>query len=332
MTPDPTRPLEREIDTLNHVPSAAVGVSVAIPTYDRSDVLLDTIRQLLAETPPAAEILILDQTPRHAEEVAARLADLHARGEIRWLRLEEPSQPAALNRGLLEATQPIVLFLDDDIRSVPGLIAAHAACYGDDAVWAVAGSVVQPHQQIVPSASPRRSTGAFGDFDFPFHSDEPVWIANGMSGNLSVRRDQALAVGGFDENFVPPVAYRFDADFCRRIIQGGGRILFAPAARIHHLRAARGGTRMRGSHLTSASPIHGVGDYYYALRHARGLELTAFMLRRPLREVLTRFHLRHPWWVPVKVLGEFRAIVQAIRLAIRGPSLLPSRSREGPGV
>jgi hypothetical protein len=48
-----------------------------------------------------------------------------------------------------------------------------------------------------------------------------------------------------------------------------------------------------------------------------------YLLRRPLREVRTRFHLRHPWWIPVKLLGELRALVQALSLSRRPPLLLP---------
>jgi GT2 family glycosyltransferase len=120
-----------------------------------------------------------------------------------------------------------------------------------------------------------------------------------MSGNMCLRREAALTLGGFDENFLPPVSYRFDSDFCKRLIRAGGKIRFEPSARIYHLRAARGGTRSVGCHLTSASPVHGVGDYYFAFRQGFNLATLGYVLRRPLREVRTRFHLRRPWWIPV---------------------------------
>jgi len=148
-----------------------------------------------------------------------------------------------------------------------------------------------------------------------------------MAGNLSVKRDRALAVGGFDANFTPPVAYRFETEFARRLVAAGGRIRFEPRASIRHLRAARGGTRSQGGHLTSSSPVHGVGDYYYALRCGRGWERFWYVLRRPLREVRTRFHLLHPWYIPVKLVGEVRALALAVRLHRGGPRLLPQEGR-----
>jgi hypothetical protein len=142
-----------------------------------------------------------------------------------------------------------------------------------------------------------------------------------MAGNLCVNRKKALESGGFDERFGPPVAFRFETEFAKRMILRGGRIWFEPTASVQHLRAASGGTRSRGSHLVSASPLHGVGDYYYALRCGRGWDRVRYMLRRPFREVRTRFHLGHPWWIPVKLLGEVRALLMALRWYRCGPRL-----------
>ena len=65
----------------------------------------------------------------------------------------------------------------------------------------------------------------------------------------------------------------------------------------------------------SPSPRHGVGDHYYAMLHAKStLHAHAYCARRILREVRTKFHLTHPWWIPVKLIGEMRAYVAARRL------------------
>jgi hypothetical protein len=145
-----------------------------------------------------------------------------------------------------------------------------------------------------------------------------------MAGNLSVNRARALAIGGFDENFLPPVAYRFESEFARRIIANGGHIWFEPSASIRHLRAQSGGTRSRGCHLTSMSPVHGTGDYYYALRCGCGWERICYLLKRPLREISTKFHLTHPWWIPAKLVGEMRAAWCGYGLWRRHPRLIAS--------
>ncbi len=185
---------------------------------------------------------------------------------------------------------------------------------------------VQPTDAHSPASGVRSrvSSTLRRDLDFAFDGDSPCWVENVMAGNLSVKREKALAIGGFDENFIPPVSFRFETDFARRMVAAGGRIRFEPNASILHLRAASGGTRSQGLHLTSASPIHGVGDYYYALKHGKGWDRIGYIFRRPFREVRTHFHLRHPWWIPVKLIGELRAIWMAAGLHRAGAKLRSS--------
>jgi GT2 family glycosyltransferase len=292
-------------------------VTVAIPTFGREEVLIATIEALLHAG--ASDVAVIDQTPQHERDTQERLEAFAAQRHIRWSRLSRPSIPAAMNHALRHGTRPVVLFVDDDIIPDPGLLVAHSGSYEDAATWAVVGQVLQPGE--TPNPGPHRFTtsGLRAFLDFPFNSTMPAWVANVMAGNLSVRRDRALAVGGFDENFVG-VAFRFETEFCRRLLRAGGRVLFQPGARVNHLRAPRGGTRTYGDHLTSASPMHGVGDYYFALRQGLGLETLQYVLRRPVQEVCTRFHLRHPWWIAPKLIGELRALGLAVRMRVHGPS------------
>ena len=293
-------------------------LTAAIPTYGREQVLVDTIAALRSLRVPPDEILVADQTERHGPEVEAALRSLEGAGAIRWLRLPEPSIPKSMNETLRAATGDLVLFLDDDIIPGPDLVEAHRAAYTADSIWAVSGQVLQPGEPRIDP--PPRRPSAWGDLYFPYNQNRGDWVDNVMAGNLSVRREAALRIGGFDENFVG-VAYRFETDFARRIIAAGGRIWFEPAASIRHLRAPAGGTRSHGNHLTSASPAHSVGDYYFALMTLeRGR--WRYVATRMLRAVRTRFHLSHPWWIPSKLTGEVRGLLQALRLRRRGRSLL----------
>jgi len=304
-------------------------LSLVIPSYGREQVLVDTIAALelqrlqLAEP---SELLVIDQTPRHQPDTEQALRRWQQQGRLRWLRLASPHLTRAMNTGLRQAQGETVLFLDDDIIPRPHLLAAHLEAHRRFAeAWAVVGQVLQPGQQPQPLPRPPSRQGLWCDLDFPFNSSLGCWVENVMAGNLSVRRSRALALGGFDERFPPPVAARFETEFAKRLLAGGGLIRFVPEASLHHLAAASGGTRSRGGHLTSASGHHGVGDCYYALRCGRGHERLWYLLRRPLREVRTRFHLSHPWWIPVKLVGELRALLQALWLSRQPPLLLQER-------
>src|SRR5947207_12272097 len=139
-----------------------------------------------------------------------------------------------------------------------------------------------------------------------------------MAGNLSVKRQQAIDAGGFDENYVF-AAYRFETDFALRLTAAGGRIRFEPRASLRHLKLPSGGLRAFGDHRVTASPAHAAGDYYFALHHR---PFWRYAARRLVKNVATRFHLAHPWHIPSKLIGEMRGMLLARRLARQGPKLL----------
>lgn len=284
-------------------------VSVVIPTYRRDQVLLDTIEHLLRAAARASEILVVDQTPRHAVGTERRLRKLDAEGSIRWVRLDRPSIPRAMNTGLARAKEEIVLFLDDDVVPEEGLVPAHARAHNETGVAVVAGRVIQPWEV----------DGAARDEDgFRFSSQRRARVTEFMGGNFSVKRSVALRIGGFDENFVH-AAYRFEADFADRARAAGGHILFEPAASVRHLKAAEGGTRAYGNHLRTAMPSHAVGEYYYLLRRWWLPGRLRRLIARPIAAVKTRHHLRRPWWIPVTLTAEMLALGWAALLALRGP-------------
>ena len=290
-------------------------ITVAIPTYRRETVLIETLQYLLALSHPAAEILVLDQTEQHEPATATALRTMADCGQIRWVQLAEPSIPKAMNQGLLLATQAVVLFVDDDIKPEPGLLSAHLAAHSVHGDVIVAGRVIQPWEEGVDLAS---------ETNFRFAGVRSAWISEFMGGNFSVRRSIALALGGFDENFVR-VAYRFEAEFAYRFCASGRRIWFEPTACLHHLKDASGGTRTYGEHLTTWRPDHAVGAYYFALRTRAWRELVT----RPLRSVMTRFHLRRPWRILGTLWAEVRGLLWALRLRAGGPKYVtPTESRQ----
>ncbi len=290
-------------------------LTVVIPTYDREAVLLETLRLLLDLPDRADEILVLDQTEVHEAETERRLREWNETGLVRWLRLARPSIPVSMNEGLRQARSELVLFLDDDVVPHSGLLEAHRKAHEEEGVVAVVGMVLQPGEEPVPgpSSSPR-GEGLRRDLEFCFRSAERADVWNVMAGNLSVKREAALACGGFDERFVG-VAYRFETEFCRRLRRRGGRVAYEPGAVIRHLKAPSGGTRAWGDHLVSARSEHSVGDYYFALSEGRGSEIATYALRRLRQETLSKFYLTHPWYIPVKVLGEIRGLLRALRLS-----------------
>jgi len=297
-------------------------ISVAIPTYGREEVLLNTLDQLLMLNHRACEILVIDQTTNHQSETAAALEKLAASGSIVWRRLNKPSIPKAMNYALMVARAEIVLFLDDDIELTSNLVFEHAKEYENPDVVCVAGRVVQPWEHELDVCERARVNARSSDPDaFRFNSERRSDVKRFIGANFSIRRQLALDVGGFDENFVK-VAYRFEAEFANRVLRAGLHILFQPTASLIHLKANTGGTRNFGDHLRSIWPAHSVGRYYYLLMVSQAHHRVRRIVFGPLYAVHTRHHLARPWWIPVTLLSELSGVAWALWLFVRGPKYI----------
>jgi GT2 family glycosyltransferase len=284
-------------------------ITVAIPTYNRGAIVVETVRRLFALTPPPDAIVVVDQSAALNEQ----LARWNEERRIQLIRLDAPSIPHAMNVALQAASTPLVLYLDDDVEPSPHLIEAHETAHREHGASAVVGQILQPGEEPAHVDQPA------DDLEFRFHSDTGRAVANVMAGNLSVDRDNALAIGGFDENFVG-AAYRFETDFALRLAAASGTIWFEPRATLRHLKLSSGGLRSFGDHRSSPSPAHSAGDYYFAIHHRP--PLARYALRRMKQNIITRYHLAHPWTIPTKFIGEIRGLMLARRLARNGRRLL----------
>lgn len=283
-------------------------ISIVIPTYGREQVLIDTLEALLKLPEPAYEIILVDQTPVHEAEVLGRLEYWSEKKAIRWLKQAEPSIPKAMNRGALEARGELLLFLDDDIVPDANLLRAHKQSQEVRGGGIIAGRVLQPwHGDDHDSDT---FTGTTAELKEEF-----------IGCNFSIQRERLAALGGFDENF-KGAAYQYEREFADRLLVAGGRIWYEPAALIRHLHYQSGGTRSRGSHLTSWNPRHPVGAYYYLLVSKRVTRRWLRVLDRFIRSIRTRHHLCKPWYIPVTLCSEFTGFFWAVGLRLRGQKFL----------
>lgn len=292
-------------------------ISVVIPTYKREKILLDTIEYLLKQEVPAKEILIVDQTPRHIEAVEKQLRAWDSEGRIKWIHRKEPSPTKAMNYGLIMAKSNIVLFLDDDIIPSADLIRRHIEAHNQDKdIWAIVGRITQPwHTTKDEEDIPDRQADGY----FNFNSPRRQFIQDAMGGNLSVVKDKFIKIGGFDENFT---VYKFETEFAERLTENGGKILFEPSAGIKHLKAKEGGSRVLGDHNTTVLPIQSVGAYYYFFRSKKVKLKLLESMKRWIKSIYTRHHLRKPWWIPATLMAEFLGFWWAVFLFLKGPKLI----------
>lgn len=300
------------------------SISVVIPTYNRGAVLLDTVQQLLSQTRLPDEILLVDQTQYvSGDSTLKQLELLESQKRIRRLVRGEPSIPKAMNHGLCSAASEWVLFIDDDVRFEPDFIQKHLDVVAESSALAHIGQIVQPWQgpnQLLQDYQPQ--SGLREDHDFLFNSNAARWIKNCMAGNLCVNRSAAIDAGGFDENFFG-VAFRFETEFGRRFCDvHKTKLYYSPIPLLHHLHIKAGGTRSHANFLTSTSPVHSMGDYYYAMVHGKGADSITYMLRRFFGSFKAKFYLVKPWYLPLRLLAEFRGLFSAVQAYKKGSNMI----------
>lgn len=217
-------------------------ISIIIPTYNREEVLCQTLQLLSQQSYPNYEIIVVDQTPAHQPETDAFLRDQQAAGHIRYYRLEKPSLPEARNFGVRQARGEIVLFLDDDVIPDPGLVAVHMREHQQPGVGGVGGRHTDP-ASIACGDSPIR-TGFVkrnGESVAGFSSTVPQPSVEWISGcHSSFPIDLIREAGHFEPRFIGSAAYE-EIDFCFRLRRRGYRLVFTPDSFHHHLAAGAGG-------------------------------------------------------------------------------------------
>lgn len=100
-------------------------VSVVLNTYNRPDLLRQSVASVLAQDYPNFEVIIVDDcSPDNTPEVVAGIVAQHP-DRVRSLRLpENRGLAAARNAGIRAARGPLIAFQDDDDLWLPGKLTA----------------------------------------------------------------------------------------------------------------------------------------------------------------------------------------------------------------
>ncbi|MEO6914166.1 MAG: glycosyltransferase [Candidatus Baltobacteraceae bacterium] len=205
-------------------------ISVVIPTYNRLDTLQHVVPTLLAQdlNAQAFEVLVCDSMSTDGTD--AYLAGISAEhSNVRHLPGPYNGRAMARNAGIAAARSEIVLFNDADILASPDLLSQHLAHHRREAGIAVVGWEVQV-KSLEDYAYKREHPLARGSLH-PASRKTLKWLYF-LTGNASVRREDLLRIGSFDENFT---GYGHeDLELGYRLHKAGIRILYEPRAVNYH--------------------------------------------------------------------------------------------------
>lgn len=191
-----------------------------MPAWNAADDLARHLPVVMAELPPDAELLVVDDGSTDGTGAVVTRAGAQL--------LSQPNQgpAAARNRGAREARGEILVFLDADCRPARGWLAALLAPFDGPGVDAVKGAYLTEQRSRVA----RLAQIEFEERYRLLLRHERTDFVDSFS--MAIRRDVFLASGGFDPSF--RMADNEDVDLSYRLAARGYGIVFAPQARVVH--------------------------------------------------------------------------------------------------
>jgi glycosyltransferase involved in cell wall biosynthesis len=202
----------------------SLSISVVVPTFNRSKIVLAGIESVLAQTYPALEIIVVDDGSSDGTGetlqrfIDQRSGDGKTAPEIRYFYQSNQGQSAARNKGIAEARGEWIAFLDSDdpwnpeklewqVRAIAQFKNKCGACFTDATLFnnlslnTTAFRTTQAHYEqpvgILPEAA-LLMTKPFGT----------CWLQT-----FVIRTDLISQLGGFDRN----LHFAEDQDFLFRL-------------------------------------------------------------------------------------------------------------------
>jgi glycosyltransferase involved in cell wall biosynthesis len=235
----------------------AKRLSVVVASYQRGTLIRQLIDDLDAQSLDHGlfEVLIVDDGS--TDPVQQALQGRETSFALSVIRQDNQGQAAARHRGIERASAPVVVIVDDDMRLPPGFLAAHLQAH-DNGATVVLGHI-RPSASIASMPLFERFHAWLLDKQVAAYArGEPARGSHVCTGNVSFRREDYRAVGGFD----PVLKRSEDRDLGIRLERAGARLVFSPHAyTIHESDHTNLDVWMRRAHL------YGVYDSKIAQRY-----------------------------------------------------------------
>jgi GT2 family glycosyltransferase len=236
-----------------------ISLTVAVCTRARTEELEGCLQSVLAlrSSERSFEVLVVDNAPpdEKTHEVVGGLAD------VRYALEPVAGLDVARNRALREAGGDWVAFLDDDVVVDRGWLAGLEEAVGENPDAAAVTGLVLPWELASEAQIVFERRGGFRRgfdklrYEGPRRLYNPLYPCGaGMFGagcNMVLRRDVALALGGFDEalDTGPPLPGGGDLDVFYRLVRAGHPLVYEPRLLVFH-KHRRGREALRRQYRT----------------------------------------------------------------------------------
>jgi glycosyltransferase involved in cell wall biosynthesis len=202
-------------------------VSVVIPTYNRIQLLRDTLNSLTSQTFPLGrfEVIVVDDG---SEDGTGEIQNEPWPFTLRYVRQSNQGDAAARNLGANQSRADLLVFLDDDIVVGPDYLTSMAEEHEGPQKRIVIGT---EHLWLDASSAPARLVAnTQGDH----RPSVEVLFTEVCSNNMSVRREAYRSLGMMRSLDYPGSSMWCDVDFAFRAYQQGFAFLRSTSALCWH--------------------------------------------------------------------------------------------------
>lgn len=205
--------------------------AVVIPTRDRGDRVIATLRSVLDGDQQPTVCVIVDQSAD--ESTAAAVAPWATRDDVRYIRCQSSGLSAGINRGVAELDAELIALTGDDCIVDTEWLGRMISAFDDPTIGVVFGDILPGGEEsaegFYPSYEGQRDVVARGIV-------QKNRIA-GTSANMAFRRDLWQQLEGFDESLGLGAQLRAgeDTDFTLRSLAAGVAVREVPRAQVAHL-------------------------------------------------------------------------------------------------
>ncbi len=254
--------------------SAMPRCSAIVVTYNSAASIEACLQALVREV---CEIIVVDNGSQ--DDTVRRVQEIAPKQAVQLLRISRNLGFAAgVNQGVRAASGDVLLVLNPDAVAEAGAIEALLQCFDLTCAAAIGGALQTSEGQPQKGFAFRRFP-TLGSLLCEVLLINQLWPGNPVNQRyrcldadysrqqeieqpagacLAVTREAFDAIGGFDAGFFP--VWFEDVDFCKRLRDSGGKILYCPAARFLH----------SGAHSVNQLPFSDKQFYWYGnmLRYA----------------------------------------------------------------
>ena len=246
-------------------------VTISIQTYNNAAVLQQALQSLAELRCPEGvdyEILVIDNNS--SDGTAAVIEQSRAVLGPRLRSVFEPRQALsyARNRAIAESRGEIVAFIDDDVLVEGDWLAGHVEAYrADEHTVAVGGRVLLrwPEGWFRPEWLSLDLDGYLSGIDLGREWQIMCYPRYPYGCNMSVKREIAERIDGFSTRLGRKKASLLSNEekhFFYRVDQMGGRVVYTPAALVHHMVPA---TRLSQKFFLSRGYAQGISNILFQI-------------------------------------------------------------------